>query len=79
MARTRTENGPKRNPKRALALQFGTPLALTAHLPEHIRNVRVFKVQTCSDNGLTALGLSFVLSIIELLSNFYSHSRSQPT
>ena len=31
---------PNRNPKRALALQFGTPLALTAHLPEHIRNVR---------------------------------------
>ena len=31
---------PNRNPKRALALQFGTPLALTAHLPEHVRNVR---------------------------------------
>ena len=33
---TRTENGPEQKPK---ARQFGTPLALTAHLPEHIRNV----------------------------------------
>ena len=31
---------PNRNPKRALTLQFGSPHALTAHLPGHIRDVR---------------------------------------
>ena len=32
--------GTNRNPRRAVALQFGTPNALTDHLPDHIRDIR---------------------------------------